>query len=172
MENKLVSMTDFVLNQRMTIDEVNAASFQQIQNHIATYYDKVFAYATFLQQPLTLSMFVPVDDEGNILKGAPLSPATDEEWERWEKESTSFYEAKDKVLFEGWCVNKFLKSTNHKCIENNALKISIDLMSGWLYEEQGNGIGYKPVNTVADLILNNITLTKSALKQIYESKIH
>ena len=56
---KLISMTDFILEQRMTSEEVNASSFQQIQNHINTYYDKVYAYANFLKQPLKLEMFVP-----------------------------------------------------------------------------------------------------------------
>lgn len=61
-------MTDFVLEQRMTSEEISKSSFYDIQTHICKFYDKVFAYANFLKQPLMPGMFVPCDLEGDILE--------------------------------------------------------------------------------------------------------
>lgn len=69
---KLISMTDFVLNKK--------ASHTQIVK-----------YAKFLKQPLKLEMFVPCDDNGNVLQDPGLIPSF--ELEQYRK-------AKEKVLFE------------------------------------------------------------------------
>lgn len=65
-------------------------------------YVNIVNYAKFLSMPLELKMFVPIDKNGNILKGKPLSPATDDEWDRWEKEQPKFDKAKAEVIFEGF----------------------------------------------------------------------
>jgi hypothetical protein len=83
---KLISMTDFVLNETnrpTTLSE----SFQ-----------KCVTYANFLKQPLKLEMFVPCDEDGNILEditGQGMIPFYVEKAHR-------FLTAKEKVLFEGF----------------------------------------------------------------------
>ena len=51
---KLISMTDFVLEQRL--------------KHSESFKSKVYAYANFIKKPLTLGMFVPCDEDGNVLE--------------------------------------------------------------------------------------------------------
>lgn len=85
---KLISMTDYVLCN--------------------SNYNKVKNYAHFLQQPLKLEMFVPCDDEGNVMI---------------ESFSKKYQEAKQKVLFKNI-------ELNHIDIENLKMyereKISIE----------------------------------------------
>ena len=104
----LIPMTDFVIE----IDEnkpkfKNFSSFCEINQYERNGYDKIRNYATFLQQPLKLEMFVPCDDKGNVWE----YPPTKEEWEWAQKDSADaeqsfkqkeyYYEkAKEKVLFE------------------------------------------------------------------------
>lgn len=85
-------MTDFVLQE------------YEKRNYYTYQGEKVLSaikdYAILLKQPLTLGMFVPCDEAGNVLKGKPLSPAPDSEWTRWENEEIEFFKAKDRVLFD------------------------------------------------------------------------
>lgn len=145
---KLISMVDFVLQQRMTSDQINDASFQQIQNHIATYYDKVFAYANFLKQPLNLGMFVPCHD-GKII------PHPDENLEFgnedsffWNLHKTQYKEAKEKVLFKDCEARKI---RDHYVVFYNSKQL-------WLSWTN---------RTVEDLINREVELTESAIKQIF-----
>ena len=102
----LQSMTDFVLGQRMTTEEVNASSFYDIQTHIYKYYDKVFNYANFLKQPLQLGFFVPYDENGNVLEEPQMRPemnSFDEEDVDYDaQELYEYIEAKKRVLFKGF----------------------------------------------------------------------
>jgi len=65
MENKLIKMTDFVLEQMKIY---NDACYDD--DYIASQGLKVLIenYANFLKQPLELWMFVPCDEDGNVLK--------------------------------------------------------------------------------------------------------
>ena len=70
---KLISITDFVLEQMKIY---NSTPFTNIPNPCHVFIDRVEAYAKFLKQPLTLGMFVPCDEEGNVLeepKGTDLN---------------------------------------------------------------------------------------------------
>lgn len=141
-------MTDFVLNQRMTSDEITAASFQQIQNHIAIYYDKVFAYATFLKQPLTLEMFVATDENGIVYK--------------YPEENQEYHNEISKVCFQGFSVvRSHIEASKHTL---------------FLKDPKGDWIGHKHDwenhwdiygKTVEDFCESEYELTPSALKQIY-----
>jgi hypothetical protein len=92
---ELISMTDFVLNETnrpTTLSE----SFQ-----------KCVTYANFLKQTLKLEMFVPIDEDGNVLE----EPEQFKEWiksdhyfnasESVTHECRMYKKAKAKVLFEG-----------------------------------------------------------------------
>jgi|688.fasta_scaffold717292_3 hypothetical protein len=78
MEN-LISMTDFVLEQRKIFKTDNIRRFWACEN-----------YAKFLKQPLELWMFVPCDSEDNVLE-EPIS----HQLETYEK-------AKERCLFHGY----------------------------------------------------------------------
>lgn len=90
--NKLISMTDFVLNEK-----------DNFPISVHEFADRVCSYATFLKQPLTLSMFVPTDEEGNVLE----EPIEDDLCSSFFEKQKSFHEekeyseAKSKVLFKG-----------------------------------------------------------------------
>ena len=98
---KLISMTDFVLEQYAiitVIDEINDA--KKLLN-------KIFNYANFLNQPLKLEMFVPCDEDGNVLE----EPKNYKQWERKALNTPydldlikyeQYQQAKEKVLFEGF----------------------------------------------------------------------
>ena len=86
---RLKSMVDFVLeNAKQPYVE-------------GTKYKDLVNYANFLKQPLKLEMFVPCDENGNVLenpfleKGRPANGV-------WEK----YKEAKEKVLFKGFKIDK------------------------------------------------------------------
>jgi len=83
---KLISMTDYVLQQYEEIQQSNV------------FENNCFNYAKFLKQPLTLGMFVPCDLEGNIMKEPYMVFADDnEECDDYIK---LFCEAKERCLFE------------------------------------------------------------------------
>jgi hypothetical protein len=103
MENKLIGMTDYILNKNNIGMEVQSISHQH-SDRTRRFYD-IVKYAEFLKQPLTLSMFVPVGENGEVLEGNPLSPATDEQWDKWESTRDQYKQALDKVLFKGFEVN-------------------------------------------------------------------
>jgi hypothetical protein len=87
---KLISMTDFVLEccQNSKLEEYNQVN--------ETFVNKVIAYANFLKQPLKLEMFVPCDEDGNVLTQC-------EEICSCECDKIKNYrKAKEKVLFEGF----------------------------------------------------------------------
>lgn len=140
---KLISMTDFVLEHPATTDYE-----WQLSKHLK--------YANFLKQPLTLGMFVPTDEDGNVLedlkyccdghhcgcKGMPINVCS-------HKEIEVYVQAKERVFFEG-----FELSLEDECIyqkDENFIDLvaltafTIDEISTWDEE---------------------IILTKSAIKQI------
>lgn len=153
---KLISMTDFVLEKSKN------APLEDYNQVNETFVNKVINYANFLKQPLKLEMFVPCDDEGNVLDC--------KEWKQFEGKVTdlSFIlekhkKAKEKVLFEGfqangiqegyWCVE--LTNTDNWIIFHNNTVI--------LENEFGEEIC---LYTVECLINLDITIAQSALKKI------
>ena len=75
---KLISMTDFVLEIDKNDKRLNRK------------YYAIISYANFLKTPLNLGMFVPCDENGNVLNDPGLFPSF--ELEQYRK-------AKDKVIF-------------------------------------------------------------------------
>ncbi len=156
-------MTDFVLEQRMTTEQVNISSFQQIQNYINTYYDRVYAYTQFLKQPLKLGMFVPCDDKGNVLEdlkyccdgkhcgcmGMPVNVCS-------HKQIDEYYIAKDRVLFKGFEIH------NRHNVIKRGLGIVI-VFSGIIsiLIDGNNGLGGFSKNdaTIEDLVILFFTTT-------------
>lgn len=140
---KLISLLEFV-EQNKFPQTTEEASNESVLIH--NFYNKVCAYATFLKQPLTLQMFVPVDKHGVILEdlkfccsgsdcgcmGQPVNVGSQEEIDE-------YYEAKDKLLFK----NVDLKTANY----------IVD--------------GFTTIESLTDSkLLNGLELTDSAIKQI------
>lgn len=91
----LQKMTDFVLNEKIqdTADKDAAEIYQ--------------SYARFLQKSLTLGMFIPCDENENILK----IPSKDQPIELFFEEQKKYFEAKEKVLFKGFELIGYVDNT-------------------------------------------------------------
>ncbi|QIY92219.1 hypothetical protein [Chryseobacterium gallinarum] len=151
---KLISMTEFILQQN-EIRKQYEYPFE-VNDKTIEFAKVVLKYAKFLRQPLSLGMFVPVDEDGNVLEEpkrwqdyleAPESFDGNSEWHEFYK-----YEiAQEKVLFEG--VKTIIKE-NFFFIE----------------EKDGSWLRVLKKDTVAiveDLLkISGVELTPSALKQI------
>jgi len=131
---KLISMTDFVLYQR----ELGKGTVASVLNSI-------FKYADFLKQPLELWMFVPCDEDGNVLDepNYPFrSNSNDLElMKEWEQ-------AKERCLFDGW--NQIAKIDITICIEN----------------ESKHRLFLPNCMTIENIVYTNSQLTETALKQL------
>lgn len=88
----LISMTDFVLEQR-----------KKGKGTVATVLNYIFKYADFLKQPLEIWMFVTCDEDGNVLEEPKAHfPTTNNQLEETIfKQNKEYREAKERVLFEG-----------------------------------------------------------------------
>lgn len=152
---KLISMVDFVLEQNESIksDMIGYGEF----------IDKVVKYAKFLKQPLTLGMFVPCDESGNVLKEPerwldflkyPESFDGNKEW----YDLYAYQQAKERVLFEGFEV-KALEYGLYVTIGKDNIILT------WSHKDNdfllNNG---RPIERFVGL---NLTLTRTAVKQIY-----
>lgn len=140
-------MTDFVLEQRMTSEEISKPNFYDIQTHICKYYDKVFSYANFLKQPLTLGMFVPCDLDGNVLEKPCDSMQIDGCRDCACRE---YLKAKERVVFK---VEYKIGIYNKK-------------PSIWINRSGAQIIDDFNFLTIEDLVHWNFELTDSAIKQI------
>ena len=98
-----IPMTDFVLQ----IDKLRPCDLgQDFSSWNLSKLITIKNYAKFIKQPLKLEMFVPCDDEGNILEEPQMierKVAFDEvDYDYNEEEVIVYKKAKEKVLFEGF----------------------------------------------------------------------
>ena len=155
---RLMSMTDFVLEYAPKFNPFGTD--EQI-----LCLDYIHNYAKFLKQPLKLEMFVPCD-EFNILE-EPIfhEPNNENEIGNYQILIDEYYEAKEKVLFEGF---KFYYSyTDSIYVADKEIN---------LIQFKNNGDVYVLdeflSNSISDLIFYfqkekiNLTLTENAIKQI------
>ena len=158
-----MSMTSFVL-------EIEKSSYTQTEKYRiiewenkCQAFDKIINYAKFLKQPLKLEMFVPCDEEGNVLE----EPKIEEEYV--DEHTTQIFaqyqydldKAKEKVLFEGFYIKR--GSTD------------VDNMTTYLMHNYFGEIAFKKdwkdewefIEDLESLSnLNEIELTENAVKQI------
>ena len=100
MKNKLISMTDYVLLNQRYKEDSDTALFQ-ISN-----------YAQLLKQPLKLGMFVPCDEDGNVLKEPEENDTIYDieverdiyecDYNRFDSDVFLYKQAKNRVYFEGF----------------------------------------------------------------------
>ena len=121
----LIPMTDFVNNVG------NMENYPSHEKALSWIYN----YATFLKQPLKLEMFVPCDEDGNVLE----EPKIEEEYV--DEHTTQIFaqyqydldKAKEKVLFENipisqakWLVNSFSTIESLSDISNTITPIYLN----------------------------------------------
>jgi len=105
---KLISMTDFVLEQKEIWNNSNNSDLNDTGRCIR----RTAKYANFLKQPLEIWMFVPCDEEGGFFE----EPICYVDWvycnenglEKWfsnENELNQYQQAKERCLFEGFEYN-------------------------------------------------------------------
>jgi len=133
---KLISMTDFVLKQNKILNKY-------INYDKGCLFEIIIYYANFLKQPLELWMFVPCDEDGNVLELSKHLFAG--------IESINYQQAKERCLFEGF--NFLEKNEKLFHVEN---------------KKEVFGVGYKNgiFKTIEDLVKYDIELTKTAEKLI------
>lgn len=162
MENKLIPMTDFVLSI------LNNTS----PNNFVKGVESIRAYAEFLKQPLALWMFVPCDEDGNVLEQPCDIMNTDGCRDCACRE---FKRAKSRVLFEDAIK---IDGSPYKCTKRLLIDLAVDTPFR-IYTELRYPDGKiernefpnpkKPNMTIEDLVEYNLTLTETAIKQIYGS---
>jgi hypothetical protein len=143
---KLISMTDFICHES---SDKNMIKMMEPKNNkgFVDYWSRTFGYANFLKQPLTLGMFVPVDEKGNVLE-EPYILDPDHYSSRIE-----YKKAKNRCLFEG--INYIVAKK-----EGHYSRLTISGLSPINYPEFWEGV------TVENLIRYNLKLTLTAQKQI------
>lgn len=159
--NNLISMTDFVLEQYKN-------------NYHANTPTRILKYANFLKQPLKIEMFVPCDEQGNVLEkpkfhytknalkflntGVELDIALETN-----KKVELYEEAKERCLFNGF---EFTESQNYSTV--NKIKNSVhwytkDRLYLTTKKEEGYH-SYFQLFIVEDLVKCDLQLTKNGLK--------
>ena len=145
---KLTSMKDFVLEQRKlqfedSGDESKIAD--EWSEFMASKLDRIEDYANFLNQPVTLGMFVPCDEEGNTLR---------------EPNSFNRY-TNDK---HGFGTNNWVKSCEKWEQANNVILFDFNKV----FFEFIKGAVESSSNLTIEWLVNEVvcTLTPAAIKQI------
>ena len=140
----LIGMTDFALEQGNP------------SNTDSQFADKVMAYANFLKQPLELWMFVPCDEDGNVLDSEPCSLGMFEKgnpyYDVYLKDKNEYQQAKERCLFEGFKDGAWgLYATIEYNAEGECLEVDNHFCRN---------------KTIEDLVKYNLKLTPTAQKQI------
>jgi hypothetical protein len=106
---KLIPMTDFVLERSK--QSIIDLTFEESIKKTIKIVKEIFEYAKFLKQPLKLEMFVPCDEDGNVLE----MPVNYDVWLELHNKNVDgekgtigfllheeYQKAKEKVIFEGF----------------------------------------------------------------------
>ena len=157
---KLIPMTDFVLQFDKPVRYFEDQS--DFLNCQVDYMGKVMNYAQFLKQTLNLGMFVPCDEDGDILdEPEDYELRLTNMMTEYNDEVYRHKQAKEKVLFEGFELVRFIKKENPCYVVSNG-ENEVTFHIG-LYNFSK---GVRFANTIEDLIHIQPILTESAIKQI------
>ena len=124
----LIQMTDFVLR----INEIEKEVDQFFDSWRMKQLRIIENYAKFLKQPLKLEMFVPCDEDGNVL-GEPeiysqwVRENFNDELENEERinQCKDYHQAKEKILFEG-----FEPYEDYKCAKYEEVYVDEEVCDG------------------------------------------
>ena len=153
---KLISTTDFVLEQKEHIKEADKLSFFEIQTKINEFYDKVVHHATQMKRPLEKGMFVPCDEEGNVLKEPKESNYNlgDIHAGYFKLDVDKYQQAKERILFKGFY------PTDENTVSNGEIKIIFgNLITLIIHGDNGYGGITKEKMFIEDLVDYNLTIT-------------
>jgi len=140
---KLIGMVEFVINLSEKINFCNSANISLK----ALGFDRITNYAKFLSKELKLSYFIPCTLDGVPLKEPEKFKYFDYLNPKGMDDCIDYFEAQQRVLFSGWNISndkKYIVSGNN-----------------WI------GISFKKLKTVERLVKYDLTLTNSALKEIF-----
>jgi hypothetical protein len=149
---KLMSMVDFVLKQK---EELKLRANLHYYVEAVDLAWKMINYAQFLKQPLELWMFVPCDENGNVLEDKTYFPIIDCEYQQ----------AKEVCIFYGFEFTESQKFSTVNNIKNSVHWYTKDRLYLTTKKEDGYH-SYFQLFTVEDLIQCDLQLTPTALKQI------
>ena len=145
---KLISMTDFVLSDQVKSTLEYSDAYKLIRN-----------YALFLKQPLTLGMFVPCDEEGNVLEFIEYESfrGSDDEYNIY---CEKYFKSESVVLFEGFYYQSNFSKKQNKLYE-------------YVRNKHPHVFSFEQIkNSTVEALLTGykkeflITLTEAAIKQI------
>lgn len=159
MEEQIKASEMKTLNKTMTAFVLELSKgYVATSDNYKKFTDKVVDYAKFLSTPLSLGMFIPTDEYGNVW----VYPPTEEERLWAENDSVdaelsynnkvkAYQKALSNVLFEGF--EKCDRNLSVNCVYNKKLDLHIDA-------------DFKFEKTIEDLVKHNLTITENALKNI------
>lgn len=169
---KLISMTDFVLQQEDLFD-LNNSLGREFELRIR--YNNNFKYAKFLKQPLKLEMFVPCDEDGEALEqpkcnicytGTPDECHRSKECSIDETPFLNFKKAKDKVIFNGWKVIHSDKENSEFEIENLDKNTWIKFIEGKCFFGISEDLIIDDIEDLELVCHVELTISESAIKKI------
>lgn len=140
---KLMSMTRFVLEQL------------KINQSCSEFKEAVKNYADLLTQPLTIGMFVPCDEDNNVLE-EPLND--DWYYEQW-------IEAKQRVLFEGFEISYWDYDGSSKSFSVRKKNGHMDFIQVCYYKSKPNYFIWS-FNNIEQLSDKDLELTESAKQKL------
>lgn len=155
-ERKLISTTDFVLEQKEYIKEVDKLSFFEIQIKINEFYDKVVHHTTQMKRPLEKGMFIVCDDGGNVLEEPKESNYNlgDIHAGYFKLDVDKYQQAKEHVLFKGFY------SVDEKTVSNGEIEIIFgNLITLMIHRNHGSEGITKEKMFIEDLVDYNLTIT-------------
>ncbi len=129
-------------------------------------------FDNFLEQPLKLEMFVPCDNDEEILKPQYIAGKEviyNELVEEFIMDKVKEYnEAKEKVLFEGFNLNQkdFSKLESIFCLTKECFQITFFTKEKGCFMDNLKTNKTYEIKTIEDLIQFELELTESAIKQI------
>lgn len=151
--NFLINMTDFVINKRKEL-----LRHSEYKNDLENYANIIYNYAQFLKQLLNLGMFFPCDEDGDILdEPEDYELRLPNMMTEYNDEVYRYKQAKEKVLFEGFEIDK-----NLHLVYRDEIPIGRFIS----YKNESKFIFRDSLKTIEDLVEFGFKLTESALKQI------
>ena len=129
-------------------------------------------FDNFLEQPLKLEMFVPCDNDEEILKPQYIAGKEviyNELVEEFIMDKVKEYnDAKEKVLFEGFNLNQkdFSKLESIFCLTKECFQITFFTKEKGCFMDNLKTNKTYEIKTIEDLIQYNLQLTENAVKQI------
>jgi len=144
---KLISISDFVLDHFELLE--NIPTQEEAIRHINT----VKRYVEFLKQSLKLEMFVPCDEDGNVLeKPENYIEGYDD---AYNDEIYNYLRAKEKVLFKGFKIDK-----NGYLVHNNDISIGRFIS----YEEGVEFLFRDNMKNIEDLVDFGFFINENTIK--------